>query len=155
MQSRFSSWRIPCQCIQTLPDCSSFQNRYNRQPSSGAKTGIGSVVSCICVGMQPVFCKSEPCKASAFCSVIATRTLGSRCKAFSDWQATCTVLESGGAFFLFFKSRPIAAASKTDTADNHPPVQKPERAALFPVFVWEWYRYSARVNLARLPHSAR
>ena len=79
MQSRFSSWKILCRrCIQTLPDCSSFQNRYSRQPSSGAKTGTGSVVSCICVGMVSVFCKSEPCKASAFCSVLATRTLGSR-----------------------------------------------------------------------------
>ena len=49
----------------------------------GSTTRTGSVVSCICVGMVSVFCKSEPCKASAFCSVIATRTLGSRCKAFS------------------------------------------------------------------------
>ena len=47
MQSRFSRWKIPCQHIQILPDCSSSQNRYSRQPSSGAKTGIGSVVSCI------------------------------------------------------------------------------------------------------------
>ncbi|MDD6374211.1 MAG: hypothetical protein PUG07_00215 [Ruminococcus sp.] len=28
-------------------------------------------------------------------------------------------------------------------------MQKPERAALFPVFVWEWYQCSARVNLAK------
>ena len=34
MQSRFSSWKIPCQHIQILPDCSSSQNRYSRQPSS-------------------------------------------------------------------------------------------------------------------------
>ena len=63
--------------------------------------------------------------------------------------------EIDGAFFLFFKFRLIVATPKTDTADSRPPVQKPERAALFPVFVWEWYQCSARANLERLRRSAR
>ena len=63
--------------------------------------------------------------------------------------------ETGGAFLLFFKFRLIVAASRTDTANSHPLVQKLERAMLFPVFVWEWYRYSARAILARLPHSVQ
>ena len=47
----------------------------------------------------------------------------------------CTVLKQAVHFFCFFKFSLIAEVSKTDTADNHPLMQKPERAALFPVFV--------------------
>ena len=39
--------------------------------------------------------------------------------------------EIGGAFLLFFKFRRIAATPRTDTANSHPLVQKPERATLF------------------------
>ena len=47
----------------------------------------------------------------------------------------CKVDSAAGRFYAadVFKPCLIAAAPKTDTADSRPPVQKPERAMLFPV----------------------
>ena len=56
-ENRAFGWRLPsrmrnpykyCSCRIPIP----FPHKYSKQPSSGAKTGIGSVVSCICVGMR-------------------------------------------------------------------------------------------------------
>ena len=68
----------------------------------------------------------------------------------------CKVDSAAGGFHAnVFKPCLIAAASKTDTAGSHLLLQKPERAALFPVFVWGCDRCSARAILARLRRSAR
>lgn len=46
----------------------------------------------------------------------------------------CKVDSAAGRFYArIFKFRLIVAAPKTDTADSHPLMQKPERAMLFPV----------------------
>ena len=43
----------------------------------------------------------------------------------------CTVLKQAVHFFCFFKFPLIAEVPRTDTANSHPSVQKPERATLF------------------------